>query len=154
MAAKGQLRGGVSFFTRVLASFGFLFVGFLCVLFAAVPIMNIIEGTIDFPAAKMRTFQGALLISRAYEMHGKGKSWHIQTKPIWTDINISQQDFRFMQSHRRQDDLSGKSDEIRSDGYFCANVTLQSAGDALRVVHAGRSTLPKGSIGVCPRVNG
>lgn len=151
MAAKGQLRGGVSFLNQVLATFGFLFFGFLCVFFAVVPIMNIIEGAIEFPATKIRTFQGVLLISRAYEMHGKGKSWHIQTQPIWTDIDITQQDFRFMQAHRRQDDLPGKSDEIRSDGYFCANVTLQSAGDALRVVHAGRSTLPKGSIGVCPR---
>jgi hypothetical protein len=136
-----------------MASFGFLLLGFLPVFFAVVPVANIVQGKIDFPAAETKTFRGKLLISRAYEMHGKGRSWHIQTQPIWTDIEITQGDFGFMQSHRRPDDLYGKPDEIRSDGYFCANVMMQSAGDALRVMHAGRSTLPKGSIEVCPDAN-
>ncbi|MDE2171900.1 MAG: hypothetical protein KGJ57_21130, partial [Sphingomonadales bacterium] len=137
MAAKGQLRGGRSFFNQLMAGFGFLILGFLPVLFAVVPVVNIIQAKIEFPAAATKTFRGKLLISRAYEMHGKGRSWHIQTQPIWTDIEITQEDFGFLQSHRRPDDLYGKPDEIRSDGYFCANVMLQSAGDALRVMNAG-----------------
>lgn len=103
----------------------------------------------DFPAADTRTFDGLLLIERAYQTHGKGRSWNIQTTPIWSNLDVTEVDYNFMLSHRAPNDRGRDPDEISSCGYFCAKVTLQQAGDALRVLHAGTYKLPQGTVGIC-----
>ena len=82
-------------------------------------------------------------------MPGRGRSWNIQTTPIWSNLDITQADYEFMRTHRRPGDLSTDPDEIPSKGYFCAKVTLQQADEALRVLNAGTYKLPLGTIGIC-----
>ena len=110
----------------------------------------IISGWISFPPSKTKTYSTLMLISRAYQTHGKGGGAHIQTMPIWTDLNITLIDYRFMQEHRRPGDVGRDPDEIPSAGYFCALVTIQQAGDAIRIIHAGNGNLSEGSVRVCP----
>jgi hypothetical protein len=55
-----------------------------------------------------------------------------------------------MRTHRRAGDNKGDPDKISSNGYFCAHVTIQQSGNALRVLHAGSHNLPKGSVVICP----
>lgn len=103
----------------------------------------------DFPAAQTRTFDGLLLIQRAYRTDGKGRSWNIQTTPFWSNLDISEHDYAFMLAHRAPTDAGRNTREISSKGYFCARVTLQQAGQALRVLHAGNRKLPEGTVGIC-----
>jgi hypothetical protein len=112
-------------------------------------IANIIENHIDFPAGKTRTFRALLPIGRAYRMDSRtGSSWIIQPV-IWTNIDITQSDYRFMLSHRGWNGRGPEPDSVSSRAYFCARVLIQQSGDALRVLNAGRSTLPDGAVGIC-----
>ena len=127
------------------------FFTFLAATVVFLPTSEIVEGWIDFPPSKTVTYKNVLLkISRAYQTHGKGRSWNIQTMPIWSNIDITQDDYNFMLSHRSSDDHGTDTDEITSNGYFCANVTIQKAGDALRIMNAGKGGLPRGTIILCP----
>ena len=83
-------------------------------------------------------------------MHGKGAGAHIQTQPFWTDLNIEKSDYEFMQNHRIPEDAKRDPDEIKSEGYFCVSVTIEEAGKAVRIMHAGNNQLPAGSILICP----
>jgi hypothetical protein len=109
----------------------------------------LVESAADFPAGKTRTYEGLLFVKRAYQTHGKGRSWNIQTMPIWSNIDITQADYNFMLGHRSPDDHGTDADEITSNGYFCARVTAQQSGEAIRVLHAGTYKLPQGSVVVC-----
>lgn len=127
------------------------FLSFLSLSTALIPAAEIVEGWVDFPPSKTVTYKNALLkISRAYQTHGKGRSWNIQTMPIWSNIDITQDDYDEMLSHRSRDDSGTDPDEIASRGYFCAQITVQRAGNAVRIMHAGKGRLPRGSVVVCP----
>lgn len=41
---------------------------------------------------------------------------------------------------------------VPSRSYFCAKVTMQQSGEALRVLHAGKQALASGSVHVCSEV--
>ena len=114
--------------------------------------IEIVEVSRDFPSNRSRTFDGILLVSRAYQTHGKGRSWNIQTMPIWSNLDITEDDYDLLLKHRRPDDQRADDDEIASNGYFCAKVKLQSAGSAIRVLNAGTHTLPTGTVGICSEV--
>ena len=48
--------------------------------------------------------------------------------------------------------MSGRlADRLPSDGYFCADATIQRSGPAVRIMHTRLGTLRPGSIVVCPR---
>jgi hypothetical protein len=128
-----------------------MFLGFLSFSMTFLTAAEILEGRIDFPPSNTRTYENELLlISRAYATHGKGRSWNIQTMPIWSNINITESDYNFMRAHRAPYDHGTNPDEITSNGYFCAKVTIQKAGEAIRVMHAGRWKLPAGTVIRCP----
>ena len=122
---------------------------FMGVFLLTAEVAALVETAQDFPAGKTRTFEGLLLVKRAYQTHGKGRSWNIQTMPIWSNIDVTQADYNFMLAHRSPDDHGTNQDEITSNGYFCAKVMLQRSGEALRVLNAGRYKLPPGSIVRC-----
>lgn len=149
LADAGMLRGGTGVFNCFLAFAGFAFAGFIATVLMLIPARDVVHGLMDFPPAKTKRFITEIQISRAYETNGKGHRWHIQTMPIWSDMGISKTDFAFMQTNRSPDDKGGKSEEIKSNGYFCARVTLEQAGTAVRIMHAGASKLPDGSIVKC-----
>ncbi|HVZ83871.1 MAG TPA: hypothetical protein VG893_09360 [Terracidiphilus sp.] len=144
------LSKGRAIWRRASLAFSFLLLGMISGFMASDHAANIIEGLIDFPPAKTRSYPSLLLISRAYQTHGKGRSWNIQTTPIWSNLDITEDDYNFMLAHRRPGDDSNNLDEVPSKGYFCAKVTLEQSGDALRVMNAGSHKLPKGTVIVCP----
>lgn len=113
-------------------------------------VADIVEGVIDFPPGHTTSYPSLLLISRAYRTGGRNPSWDIQTTPLGSDLDITAQDYDFMLAHRRPGDEGRNPDEISSQGYFCARVTLERSGDALRVMHAGTHTLPEGTVIICP----
>jgi branched-subunit amino acid transport protein len=116
----------------------------------SVGISGIVVGLIDFPPGKTVSHKALLSIRRAYHLHRKGESWHIQTMPLWADLEVRKQDYEFMLAHRRPGDDGRNPDRISSQGYFCAQVTVEVAGNAVRVMHAGTHTLPSGTVIVCP----
>jgi hypothetical protein len=126
-------------------------IGAIGVALLSLRLVDFYYGWVDFPSQRTQTFQGLLIISRAYQTHGKGASRDIQTTPIWSDMKVTQDDYEFMLHHRRPGDLSKDPDEISSKGYFCAKVTAQRSGDALRVLHAGSGALPSGTVIICPQ---
>jgi len=107
------------------------------------------EGWLDFPSGKSHTRQVLFVISRAYQTHGKGSSQYIQTMPIWSNLEITREDFAFMRNHRPGDD-GQNADEISSRGYFCAKVTIEQTDKALRILHSGSQKLPQGAVILCP----
>lgn len=141
---------GMSIWRRATGAFVFALIGVLSVLLILSSVADIVIGVIDFPPGKTRSYRGLLLISRAYQTHGKGRSWNIQTTPIWSNLDITEDDYNFMLAHRRVGDDPSDPDEISSQGYFCAEVTIEQAGEALRVMHAGSHKLPKGTVIICP----
>jgi len=111
---------------------------------------SIMEGWLDFPAGKSHTRQVLFVISRAYQTHGKGSSQYIQTMPIWSNLEITREDFAFMRNHRRPGDDDQNAYEISSQGYFCAKVTIEQSDKALRILHSGSQKLPQGTVILCP----
>jgi hypothetical protein len=141
---------GMTIFTRLRWIFPLLVIGsvgpFLFIMHAS----SIVSGWINFPPSKTHSRIVLMQISRAYQMHGKGAGAHIQTQPFWTDLNIEKSDYEFMQNHRIPEDAKRDPDEIKSEGYFCVSVTIEEAGKAVRIMHAGNNQLPAGSILICP----
>jgi hypothetical protein len=135
---------------RIGFALAFLFLGTLLGFMVTYRAASIVEGLIDFPPANTRSYATLLLISRAYQTHGKGESWDIQTMPIWSNLDITREDYNFMLAHRRPGDDAQTPDEISSKGYFCAQVTVEQSGNALRVMNAGSHKLPKGTVIECP----
>ena len=135
---------------RIVWPPAFALLGFLTLFMVSSEAANLVENRIDFPPAQTKTFDGYLLISRAYWTHGKGQSWNIQTMPIWSDMEITQADYNFMLAHRPVGQQTADRDEITSRGYFCAHVAMQRTDKALRVLHAGGSKLPQGTVVICP----
>ncbi|MGF7181486.1 hypothetical protein HDF11_003004 [Tunturiibacter psychrotolerans] len=141
---------GMAAWRRVAIGCCLAVVGFLAVFLLSSRSADLITARLDFPAAKTRTYPGLLIIWRAYQTHGKGRSWNIQTTPIWSNLDVTQADYEFMLAHRSPQDQGRNPDEISSHGFFCARVTLQQSGDALRVLNAGNQKLPAGTVVVCP----
>ena len=108
----------------------------------------IVEGWQDFPAGRTHTRQALIQISRAYKTHGKGASQYIQTMPVWSNLEISDEDFVFMQNH--QPSGTKADDEITSRGFFCVKVTIEQSDEAVRILHAGSQKLPIATVIVCP----
>jgi len=146
LAKKRLLRVGTP---PVVAALALFFVGLIFSFLAVLASGDFVQGMIYFPHSKTKSYQSVLKISRAYIMDGKNKSWIIQTMPDWTNIDISQEDYNYMLAHRRSDDKVNDTTDISSNGYFCANVTLEQAGSAIRVMHSGYEKLPKGSVTLC-----
>ncbi len=124
-------------------------VGFIAAFQMVTSTTNIALGWIDFPPNKTKTYPTKMSISRAYQTHGKGRSWNIQTTPIWSYLDITEDDYKFMLTHRPPADRSSDPDEISSEGYFCAKVTVQQSGAATRILYAGTHKLPKGTVVIC-----
>lgn len=124
--------------------------GCLAVLLFFINAFELAESKARFPPRRTRTYEALLLIDRAYQTHGKGRSWNIQTTPIWSNLDITRTDYEFMLANREPDDAGKDPDEISSRGHFCARVTLQQAGDAVQVLKAGTHRLPQGTVEVCP----
>lgn len=141
---------GMNALRRILLSLLLGFMGFLVTAAATTTTADMIEGAIDFPRARTIAYPALLVISRAYQTHGKGHSSNIQTAPLWSNLEITDDDYDFMRSHRRPGDPGKNPDEISSRGYFCARVTMQRSGGALRVMHAGSHKLPTGTVMLCP----
>lgn len=114
---------------------------------------SVVEGWLDFPTGKTHTRQAMIQISRAYQTHGKGGSQYIQTMPVWSNLEITQQDLTFMRNHRRAGDDGHNPDEISSQGYFCAKVTIEETESAVRVLYSGSHKLPEGTVTFCPALN-
>jgi hypothetical protein len=137
--------------SRILLSllcFGLL--GGLATVLLLSTVANIIENSRDFPPGRTRTFGALLPIERAYRMDSRtGSSWIIQPAPIWSNIDIAHADYSFMLARSGTANTRKEPSNVPSRSYFCAKVTMQQSGDALRVLHAGKQTLPSGSVGVC-----
>jgi hypothetical protein len=142
---------GKSLWLRIRLIVPISLIGAIGVGLLSVRLVDLAYGWLDFPSQKTQTFQTLLLISRAYQTHGKGASHDIQTTPIWSDMNVTESDYDFMLRNRRPGDTSHNPDEISSKGYFCAKVTMQRSGDSFRVMHAGSGTLPSGTVIICPQ---
>ena len=145
---------GMTAVRRVLAALLVSLFVFVTVFAESAAAAAIVEGLIDFPSDNTTSYNSLLSISRAYRTHGRTPSWNMQTTPIWADFNITSEDYEFMLAHRRPGDPGRNPDRISSQGYFCAQVTMERAGSALRVMHAGTHTLPKGTVIVCPSGSG
>jgi hypothetical protein len=142
---------GIAAWRRTGIACSLVLVGFLTVFLVSFRSADIIEGYIDFPAAKTTTYPGLLIIWRAYRTHGKGGSWNIQTTPLSSNLDITPEDYQFMLTHRSPEDHGRDPDEISSHGFFCAHVTLQRSANALRVLNAGSQKLAAGTVVVCPK---
>lgn len=139
---------------RVLLAFALAILGFLSVFLLSSKVTELVEKYVDFPTGSTRTYPALLLINRAYRTQGKGESWNIQTTPIWSNLDITESDYSFMLSHRRPGDNGQNPNEISSKSYFCAKVTMQQSGSALRVLNSGSRKLPRGTVVVCPARGG
>lgn len=122
-------------------------------LFATVS--NIVQNRVYFPASNTRTFTALIPIDRAYLGHSRGcvaenTCWNVQTSPLWSDLNVFEDDYQFMLDNRSPDDVSDDTEEISSRGFHCLQVKVQKAGTAIRIMDAGSSTLSKGSVVLCP----
>ena len=139
----------LSIWRLVMASFGCAVIGFLFAFLLLAHGMDLWFAWRDFPKPQTRTYSAEIPISRAYATHGKNASFNIQTMPLWSNMDITEHDYRFMQAHRSPADTKQDPDEIPSKGYFCARVTIQANTHAVRVLHAGSTKLPENTVYVC-----
>jgi hypothetical protein len=137
---------------RLFRAAWYALLGFVVVYFALTEMATIIVGWRDFPADGTRPSQRLIAIASAHHTIGnKGsQNWAVRVRSFDATLNITREDYGFMLAHRRSDDDASEPDAIASNGYFCARVTVEQAGSALRVIHAGSYKLPQGTIVVCP----
>ena len=152
---RGSLLSG--FTNRIAAALLLGPIGATIAALGVTHVSNLLWNVIDFPTAKTKTLDNQLLmVSSATHKIGKhgGDYYSVTIKPFGKDLSVTQGDYYFMLANRPGDaayNLAYKpSDTIYSDGLFCAKVTVQQAGDALRVLNTGAPTLPDGSIILCP----
>jgi hypothetical protein len=129
---------------RIMLPLVFMFVTAIGIFLVTGHLSSIVEGWVDLPKGKSHTHQVFFLISRAYQTHGKGSSQYIQTTPIWSTLEIAS-DYAFMRNRHGPDDDGSNPDEISSRGYFCAKVTIEQSGNALRILHSGSQS----RVGIC-----
>lgn len=111
---------------------------------------NIAENRRLFPAEATHTYWALLPIERAYRTSSRfNRSWIIQPAPYWTNIDITHADYRRMLTGPAAGSRNAEPKSVSSRSHFCAKVQMQQSGGALRVLHAGRGTLPAGTVGVC-----
>ncbi|MGI8766262.1 MAG: hypothetical protein ACR2KM_07095 [Gemmatimonadaceae bacterium] len=133
------------------AVFGFGMLGALSTGLLTTTLTDIVLGKRYFPPNRTETFHALLPIGRAYRSESRtGYSWTIQPTPLWENIDITKSDYDFMVANKRVDDVPDEPESVSSRAAFCASVIMQRSGDALRVLHAGRHTLPQGSVVRCP----
>jgi len=119
-------------------------------------IASLIEGAIDFPSGKTHISVTLFPIARAYQTHeDKEINRFIVTTPVWSKLKITPEDYTYMLANRQPensnpDDPNANHDYISNFRYFCAKVTIEQTGKALRILHAGSHELPKGSVVLCP----
>ena len=116
---------------------------------------NLMLNARDFPPENTRSSVMRAPIARAYRTHGRTASHNIKILPVWlnTHMYITRTDYDFMLRHRAPTDHGTNPDEISSMGYFCARLPVQISGDAVRVMHAGQTELPKGTVIICPKAS-
>ncbi|MDH7975913.1 hypothetical protein QH494_27350 [Sphingomonas sp. AR_OL41] len=137
---------------RLFRASWYALLGFLAVYFALTEIATIVVGWRDFPATGSRSSQRLIAIADAshYTVSKGSQRWMVTTRSFGATLDITREDYGFMLAHRRAGDDASEPDAIASDGHFCARVTVEQAGSALRVIHAGSYTLPQGTIVLCP----
>jgi hypothetical protein len=159
--AFGLVSAGVGFwqaaegllFRRIFIPFIFWVVGACASFLVLNTAANLVLNARDFPPEKTRTFKLIFRISRAYRTYGRNASWNIQIMPVQRHMYITRADYEFMLRRRAPADHGTDPDEISSSGYFCARVTAQESGDALRIMHTGDAKLPRGSVIICPKAS-
>ena len=105
-----------------------------------------------FPAAATRTIKDIEApIAGAYATHGKNAADHIRLPPVPDSVKISPRDYGILAVDALHHEAGRDPDDFRVAGRYCARITLQLAGAAARILHAGDSTLPTGSVHPCPR---
>lgn len=133
--------------TGIIISILATFAAFFPIYSASQIVLNIV----DFPSRQTVTHHSSFIkLKGAIASHGKGTHWSVQTMPMLADLQISEQDFKFMQSQQPRDRAVRSPDVVSSDGRFCVKVDLQTTPDAIRVVGAGSHKLPPGTVVVCP----
>jgi hypothetical protein len=144
-----------SLFQRVFMPFVFWIAG-TCASFLVLNVAaNLVLNGRDFPPEKTHSSVMRAPIARAYQTHGRTASHNIKIMPVWlnTHMYITRTDYDFMLRHRAPTDHGTNPDEISSMGYFCARLPVQISGDAVRVMHAGQTELPKGTVIICPKAS-
>jgi hypothetical protein len=133
---------------RIMAAAAFALLGFGGSAFLLMEVADYIQDWIYFPAGKTRTVQEAIPIWYAYHHTSRyGSYWTIDLPDALIDIAPS--DAEFLLKHRLSGDTSGSLGQIWSGNYFCANVKVETAGDAKRIMRMN-SGLPPGSVSICP----
>ena len=111
---------------------------------------NIAENRRLFPSETTRTYWALLPIERAWRSDARSnRSWIIQPAPYSAEINITHADYRRMLPGTAAANRRSKPKSVSSRSRFCAKVQMQQSGAALRVLHAGKGSLPVGTVGVC-----
>ena len=120
--------------------------GLVSTFLAALNLSAIIEPRIDFPPGHTQTFPARLPIRRVHQSRSGGV---IETAPIGAKVNlaISDSDFEFMMTHLPPPGPDPNT--VSGDGYFCADVTMQKSGSALRIPGVAHQALSPGSISIC-----
>ncbi len=125
--------------------------GFASAFQVSIAVTNVAQMRADFPADKTQTYRAQWPITAAYRFHSRkeGTTYSIDTTTLVTSMNVHRQDFDFMSGNSAPEDIGMKGDQVLSHGRFCANVVLQRAGDAIRLMVGPGRPLPSGSIGLC-----
>lgn len=140
----------------LLAVLGFGMGGALTATLLLVTLSDLIQNWFYFPAHETQTYRATIPIERAYVgqaryCRAQNSCWNVQTTPLWSVLNVFEDDYEFMLANRSPDDAGKDPEEISSNGRHCLQVTMQQAGEALRILEAGAGTLPNGSVVACPR---
>lgn len=133
----------------VIAFVGYGVGGFLATFLFLSAAGNIMEQRRLFPPETSQTYWALLPIERAYRTR---KGAYIQPAPVWANIKIRPSDYRAMLPGRPSRSGFNEPKNVSSRSHFCARVQMQQSGEALRVLHAGRTTLPRRSVGVCSQM--
>lgn len=130
--------------------------GFAAALQVSTAVTNVEQMRADFPVDKTQTYTAQWPVVDAYRLKTRkeGTSYSIHTPTLSLPQDIRAEDFNFMRANVAPEDVSQDGNQILSRGRFCANVVLQRAGDAVRLMVGPGRPLPAGSIGLCAQSAG
>ncbi len=138
-------RLGLSLFVFIISAIG--------VFGVSSQVMMAMADAHDFPAGQVQASTADWPISEAYEDTGRGSSHADYIRTAQGDFKIHYADYAVLKTQRPAGLTDPNSRTVTINGYFCAKVRLETAGDAVRIMVGSQDWLPSGSIELCPQAH-
>lgn len=138
----------VALWKRVGLSLFVFVASFIAVCFIASQFITSLIEMQDFPAGKTTSATEIVPITQAYQTHGRASGDYIRTP--YGHFRVRTSDYGRLKTQRPVAFTDVSADKVTINGYYCAKLPVQTAGNAVRVMMGAEDYVPTDSLELCP----